>query len=398
MSHTIVVIGASAASISFITKVRSQDSESKIVCFSAEEDYPYNRCFLADVLTGKKTESDILLKPESWYKEHNVQLCLDRYVTDIVPDEKYIIVDGDEEISYDILFVGTGSSAAQLPLAGMQDSLNVFQFHTLADIKNIQTFLDGFDQARALVIGGGINGIEAASALQELGCSVTIVEKQDRVMSTALDEACSDFVQKKAQDFGVQIITDQYVTKIVLDETETMAQAVTLSNKKNIKVDLIVCAAGVKVNNELLVRAGFAMLQGGVLVDEQMKTNKPDVYAGGDVCVASDIVSKKKVRSMSWPDAMLQGLTAATQVLQNPRPLQGIINSRDSRFFGVDFYSCGNTLGGDGIEIREEKSKEFVHRLYVKENKLAGFVLLGNLEKLGTYKQIYLSQNEIEPV
>jgi NAD(P)H-nitrite reductase large subunit len=395
MSHTIVVIGASAASISFIAKVRSQDSTSTIVCFSAEEEYPYNRCFLADVLTGKKTESDILLKPESWYKEHNVQLCLGRYVTDIVPDEKYIIVDGDEEVPYDILFVGTGSSAVQLPLAGLQDSLNVFNFHTLADIKNIQTFVDGFEQARALVIGGGINGIEAASALCELGCLVTIVEKQDRLMSSALDETCAQFVENRAQEHGVTIMPGVYVTKIVLDETDAMVQSVQLSNKKNIKVDLIVCAVGAKVNNELAVRAGFAMLQGGILVDEYMKTNKPDVYAGGDVCVAQDIVTKKKVRSASWPDAMLQGLTAATQLSQSPRSLQGIINSRDSHFFGIDFYSCGNTVGDDSIEIREETSTDFFHRLYIKDNKLHGFVLFGNIEQLAKYKQLYVTQKEI---
>jgi NAD(P)H-nitrite reductase large subunit len=126
-----------------------------------------------------------------------------------------------------------------------------------------------------------------------------------------------------------------------------------------------------------------------------MKTNKPDVYAGGDVCVAQDIVTKKKVRSASWPDAMLQGLTAATQLSQSPRSLQGIINSRDSHFFGIDFYSCGNTVGDDSIEIREETSTDFFHRLYIKDNKLHGFVLFGNIEQLAKYKQLYVTQKEI---
>ena len=100
-------------------------------------------------------------------------------------------------------------------------------------------------------------------------------------------------------------------------------------------------------------------------------------------------------RSSAWSDAMLQGLTAATQFSPEPRAYQGAINARGSKFFGLKYYAYGSTSGAKIDEVKQQDGSDFLHRFYIKNNQLAGFVLIGNIDKMVAYKQLYLSQSPL---
>lgn len=394
MAKTFVVIGASAASISFISKLRSFDKDSKIICFSAEEQMPYNRCHLVDVIEGSKSFEDILLKPTSYYKEENIDLRLGTKVTKIIPEQQCVMV-GSELVFYDTLFIGTGARPYLPPLPGIYDFSNVYTFYSLSDAQALLDVLQDNPEPKCLVIGGGINGLECASALANKGAKVTIVERQDRLMPLQVDSSTSKWLRKKAEKLGIDIITDACVVSLQPDDTEQFVETVQLSTQQTIRVDLVMCTTGVRLNSELLQHTGIHMVQGSIIVNDHLQTNIPNIYAAGDICTTSDIVSKTMTRSSAWSDAMLQGLTAATALSDQPRLYQGAINARGSRFFGLSYYAYGSTSGLKIDEVKQQDGSDFLHRFYIKNNRLAGFVLIGNTEKMVAYKQLYLSQNPL---
>ena len=394
MAKTFVVIGASAASIAFISKIRSFDKDSKIICFSAEEHMPYNRCHLVDLVEGSKSFEDILLKPSSYYKEENIDLRLGTKVTKIIPDQQSVMV-GSELVFYDTLFIGTGARPYLPPLPGIYDFSNVYTFYSLSDAQALLDVVQDNPEPRCLVIGGGINGLECASALAHKGAKVTIVERQDRLMPVQVDSSTSKWLRKKAEKLGIDVITDACVVSLQPDDTEQYVETVQLSTQQTVRVDLVICTTGVRLNSELLQNTGIHMVQGSIIVNDRLQTNIPNVYAAGDICTTSDIVFKTMVRSSAWSDAMLQGMTAATQFSDQSRSYLGAINARGSRFFGLKYYAYGSTLGLKIDEVKQHDGSDFLHRFYIKNNQLAGFVLIGNTDKMPVYKQQYLSQNSL---
>jgi ferredoxin-nitrate reductase len=175
----IVVIGASAASVSFMTKLRSFDKESQVVCFSGEASVPYNRCLLADFLTEELSTEQLHLKPEQFFVQQNIQLFLNSWVIKLDLKAKQVLVqsvDGQIWHDYDYLFLGMGTKPF-IPLCLQNISApGLFTFHTLDDMQKIQKYIQTTQSRTAVVIGAGLNGIEAVSALLEPPPATTAVE------------------------------------------------------------------------------------------------------------------------------------------------------------------------------------------------------------------------------
>lgn len=393
MSKKFIVIGASAVSVSFMSKLRSFDQTSQIICFSGESTLPYNRCLLADVVQLEKREKDILLKSPDFFAKNEIDLRLNSWVTAIDKDAKTVIV-GDMQESYDYLFVGIGTSPYIPSIAGT-DLPGVFGFHALGSIDRLDLFIQDMMPKTAVVIGAGINGVEAASALVARGLRVTLVDMTDAIMSQQLDKNTARFVEKLAQDAGVTIIKGQQVTALKQTARASVG-CIEFASGAFLPTHCVVFATGSRVNGALLEKAGLVMDQGSVLVDEAMRTSDTAIYAGGDICMAQDIVSKELVKSATWADAMLQGLTAATQFSDAPRAYPGIVGMRDSEFFGVEFYACGQTADTDVFEVVEVSGKDFLHKFYMFDGLLKGFVLIGNVENLACYRTLYLNQQPVE--
>lgn len=389
----IIVIGASASAIGFIAKVRSFDQESQILCFSGESHIPYNRCLLADVLQEDKALSDIQLKPDTFFEDNRVDLRLNSWVTEINREQKYILCAGKQEF-YDYLFIGIGTHAFVPSIPGVKLP-GVFAFHTFSDITRLDDFIHQQMPKHALVIGAGINGIEAASALISKGLKVTVVDLYDTVMPLHLDKQAADYIESAMKKAGVMVMKGQKVVALHTRNKESVGR-VQFESGACIATDCVVFATGSRPNSTLITQAGLHTVQGGFLaVNEKMQTSDPFIFAGGDICCAPDIVSKSLVRSATWSDAMLQGLIAATQLSTTPRLYPGVIGMRDSKFFGLDFYACGQTVNVQDYDAVVRTDKDYFHAFYLFDGKLQGFVLLGDISNLAKYRTLYVMQSNV---
>lgn len=393
MSKKFVVIGASAASIAFITKLRSFDKQSQIICFSGEKTVPYNRCFLADFVTGEKDFQDLALKQESFFEENEIDLRLDSWVHAIDKDAKTVTYGNDQTESYDYLFIGTGTT----PFYPKIDGINmpeVFGFHNFEDAKKLHTFLEMNSVKTAAVVGAGINGIEAASSLIDRGVKVALIEMNSSVMPMQVDIKIAHFIEKLAKKNGVVTYFNQSV--VAIEEHQEKISRIQLSSGAYLSVDCVVFATGNRINTALVEQAGLQLFEQSLEVNSNLQTSDASIFAGGDICVAPDMVSGELMRSATWPDAMLQGLCAATQFSEKPRNYPGVVGMRDSYFFDMQFYACGQTIESDDMQIVEKGKKDWMHRFYLQDGCLKGFVLCGNVEKLAEYKRMYMTQCSIE--
>ncbi|MBP6869797.1 NAD(P)/FAD-dependent oxidoreductase [Candidatus Babeliales bacterium] len=389
----IVVIGASAASIGFVAKLRSFDSSSQVICFSGEKEIPYNRCLLADFVEQAKNFDDIQLKSENFFQDHHVDLRLNSWVTAIDKDQKFVVCNGQQE-SYDYLFIGTGTSPFIPKIEGI-DLPGVFGFHNFSDVHKLDDFIQDQMPKTAVVVGAGINGVEAASALVSRGLKVSIVDLYETVMPMQVDHGAAQFIEGLMRQAGVALFKGQ---KVVALQTRTKASVgrVKFESGACLPIDCVVFATGSRVNSSLIAQAGLNMVDGSLLVNDHMQTSDEFIFAGGDICVARDIVSKDLVKSVTWSDAMLAGLTAATQLSDTPRTYPGIVGMRDSEFFGLEFYGCGQTVDVELFTVIEHHKKDFMHKFYLFDGKLQGFILIGRVENLAKYRTFYLTQQVVE--
>jgi NAD(P)H-nitrite reductase large subunit len=393
MSKKFVVIGASAASIGFISKLRSFDTQSQIICFSGESTAPYNRCLLADFVEKDKTSTEIQLKPETFFQDNNIDLRLNSWVTAIDRANKTVTVAGNQE-SYDYLFIGTGTQAFIPNIPGTALP-GVFGFHTFGAVDRLDDFIQDIMPKTAVVVGAGINGIEAVSALVSRGLKVTLIDLYDSIMPQQVDKKTAQFIENLAKDAGVTIFKGQKVVALEKRNKDFVGR-VQFESGACLPTDCVVLATGSRVNGSLVESAGLWTEEGYLVVNESMQTSDESIYAGGDICMVHDIVTKKLVKSATWADAMLQGLSAATQFSDTPRAYPGIVGMRDSQFFGLEFYACGQTIDTEMFEVIEIRTAEQLHTFYLFDGLLKGFVLIGNVEDLAKYRTLYLTQQLVD--
>jgi NAD(P)H-nitrite reductase large subunit len=393
MSKKFVVIGASAASIGFISKLRSFDTQSQIICFSGESTVPYNRCLLADFVEKDKTSTDIQLKPETFFADHSIDLRLNSWVTAIDRENKTVTV-ADNQESYDYLFIGTGTQAF-IPNIPGTDLSGVFGFHTFGAVDRLDDFIQDMMPKTAVVVGAGINGIEAVSALVSRGLKVTLVDLYDSIMPQQVDKKTAYFIENLAKDAGVTIFKGQKVVALEKRNKDFVGR-IQFESGAYLPTDCVVLATGSRVNGSLVESAGLWTEEGYLVVNESMQTSDASIYAGGDICMVHDIVTKQLVKSATWADAMLQGLSAATQFSDKPRAYPGIVGMRDSQFFGLEFYACGQTIDTQMFELIEVRTAETLHKFYLFDSLLKGFVLIGNVENLAKYRTLYLTQQVVD--
>ncbi len=406
----IVVVGMSAASVSFVVKLRSLDKSCEIICFSGEKDIPYNRCFLADFLTGELNSQDLLLKPEAFFEQNNIQIKLNSWVTRVDTQSQFVCV-GSEQYAYDYLFLGVGTNPAQpsfIVQARQQGAGNVFNFHTLEDMQLIAKYISTHGVKTACVIGGGLNGIEAVSSLHSLCVAVSIVEGQPTVLSGQVDSQVALWLTEKMRLSGVSVFASRRARKLVQQKRCGNVSYVELETGALISVDMVIVAAGSCVNLDIVHGTGIEVVLGSISVDSNMQTNISTVFAGGDVCLVKDMMSGQLVRSTTWADAMLQGLCAATNVFgamiasstnqHSGREYPGVIGLRDSYFFGKDFYACGQTtvLLPDVVEVVAKIDNHVVKKWYLQDDELKGFVLIGDVSGLAEYKRWYVTRKKVK--
>lgn len=367
MTQKLVIIGAGMASGRVIeTLVETNPEAYDITLFNAEPRGNYNRIMLSPVLSGEKTFEDIVTHDDDWYARHGVTCRFGEHVVKIDPDAK--VVEGQNgPVHYDKLVIATGSAPFIIPVPG-KDLTGVI---TYRDLDDTNAMIEAAGKGgKAVVIGGGLLGLEAAAGLAERGMDVTVVHLMGHLMERQLDEAAGYLLRKDLEKRGITIRT-QASTKAIIGDGR--AEAVLLEGDETLPADLVVMAVGIRPETRLANDAGLVVAR-GIEVNAQMQTSDPSIFAVGE-CVEFD--------------RQLFGLVAP--LYDQARVLaRGLLGQTDAfvvkdvatklKVTGCDLFSAGDFSAGEGREdiVLRDPGKGVYKRLVIQDDRLVGAVLYGD--------------------
>lgn len=367
----LVVIGNGMAGIRTLEELFALSPELYDVTVFGAEPYPnYNRILLSPVLAGEQTFADIVLNPLEWYEAHGVHLHLGRSIARI-DRRRRVVIDADgAETPYDRLLIATGSSPFILPVPG-KDLNGVI---TYRDIYDTEAMIEAAKvKRRAVVIGGGLLGLEAANGLMLRGMDVTVVHLTDTLLERQLDATAGKLLQRSLEERGLTFLMSKATSEIVGNEAGDVT-AIRFKDGSEIPTDLVVMAAGIRPNTALAESAGLYCNR-GIVVSDTLQTYDPRVYAVGE-CVSH--------RGIAY--GLVAPLFEQAKVCANHLALMGIGSYKGSvlstklKVTGIDLFSAGDFLGGDGTEeiVLSDPAGGVYKKLVIKDDQLVGACLYGD--------------------
>jgi NAD(P)H-nitrite reductase large subunit len=391
-----VIIGNSAAGIAAVEAIRQKDKASKIMVVS-DEDYPsYCRCVISYYLAGEVKEDKILYRPESFYKENNIELLLNKKVIRVDPKKNRIICEDKSQFSYDALLIATGGSP-KFPenIQGIKKR-GVFGFRTIKDAKEIEGLLPV--TKTVCILGGGLIGLKAGYALKKRNVEVKVIIKSKQVLSQMLDFEGASLVQERLQANGIEIILGQDVTEVIGNGD---IKAVKLDSGKVFASSLIVVGKGVQANIGL-VKDTEIKINEGIIANNLLQTNIPNIYTAGDVCEGFDLTLGKLSINALWPIAVEQGKIAGANMSGENINYDGSLGMNSIEFFGLPVVSLGiYKVKDEGASFEDLKVCDTKAGLYkkliLKNNILVGAILVGDIKNSGIFLRLIRERINLSP-
>jgi 3-phenylpropionate/trans-cinnamate dioxygenase ferredoxin reductase subunit len=342
-----VIVGASAAGIAAAKELRKLREDIRITVIDAARELPYNTCKLPSYLAGKKDEHAITIFTCAQASAAHITLRLGTRVTSIDRAAHTITLDTNEVISYEKLFLATGTRPRGIPSVD-QFGDGVYTLNSLEHAQNMKHYIERAHVKRAVVVGTGFTGLECAEALVKRGIQVTLITHRDNIAPYILDNDGCDIADVAAAHLkraGVDICTNCQVTGYTRASNGTSVASVQLSTGESLQAQLLVVATGVKRNVELSQQAGIVADPVGILVNEFLCTSDPAIYAGGDVAIIKHRKKGGYWGSKKWSDAKKQGKIAAYNMVCREAYLMKIYEPRiivpSTTVFGLSIAGAG---------------------------------------------------------
>lgn len=388
MKERLVVIGNGMAGVRTVEEILERDPERYEITIIGNEAYPnYNRIMLSNVLQKKMTVDEIITNPLDWYEENQIFLINNNPAVGVDPELKTVTIESGEVVPYDKLIMATGSHPFILPIPGA-DKKGVVAFRTIDDTAEMLAAAAKYK--KAVVIGGGLLGLEAAKGLQEQGMDVTVVHLAKWLMETQLDEKAGKLLQAELEDQGLKFLMEHSTQEILGDQRVT---GMRFSNDTEIETDLIVMSIGIRPAVELAREIGLEVNR-GIVVDDYMATSLPDIYGVGE-CVEHNGTCYGLVAPLFEQGKILADiLTDQSEV----KPYQGSKTFTSLKVSGADLYSAGNILnteGMDSIEAFDSASRKY-KKIFLKDGKIQGIVLYGDTDDGSRYYNMMKKGQTIE--
>lgn len=346
-----------------------------ITVFGAEPHPNYNRILLSPVLAGEQTLDEIVLNPLSWYEEHGITLHLGKKVVDVDRRNRVVrAADGTEE-RYDRLLVTTGSNPFILPIPG-KDLEGVIAYRDIADTN---TMIEAATRYKhAVVIGGGLLGLEAANGLMLRGMQVSVVHVAPWLMERQLDDTAGKLLQKSLEARGLKFLIGANTQALIGDREAGKAgrvMAVQFKDGTEVPADLVVMAAGIRPNTELAEKIGLHCNRGIVVTDTMQTVTDPRIYSVGE-CAAHRGIAYGLVAPL-----FEQGKVCATHLAEfGIGRYTGSQTSTKLKVTGIDLFSAGNFMGGADCEeiVMSDPFGGVYKKLVIKDDKLVGACMYGD--------------------
>jgi nitrite reductase (NADH) large subunit len=364
----IAIIGNGICGITAAKSLSELSPEEKISLFTDEEYHYYPRPRLDHLLSEKIDLTQIFPYGDEWFKKRNIGVFPRNRISAIDASSKVLISEDGERHSYDKLLLAQGSSPFVPPIDGIKTQ-GVFTYRNINDVLRIRAYARG--KKRAVVIGGGLLGLETARALSELGLKVTVVEFAPRLLPKQLDGEGAQILKSQVEKFGIEVILGITCDRIVSEGTK---KCLLLKQIGQLESDLFILSTGIRPNIEPAKASGIAVNR-GILVDKHMCTNLEDIFAGGDCAEFNSVIYG------IIPAAIEQAKTAASNMIGQPLEYKGTTFQVTLKVAGIDLTSIGTVNPeGEGYEevVRKDVAKGVYRKVIIKEGKAVGAIILGD--------------------
>jgi nitrite reductase (NADH) large subunit len=389
----IVVIGGSSAGGSLCETVRSLDASAEITLVSQEPWPMYSRCLIPKYINGERTRCELEFRPSNWAERLNVQVVVGR-ASHISPRDRIVELEFGERLSYDRLGIATGARAAMPPIPGVE-SRGVFDLYTLEVAESIKAWLPNGDTV--VVLGAGLIGMKAAAAFTRMKKQVVLVEQKATVMPETLDGKAAEIISRLFTRRGVQVLTGQTICEVVADKGGRIT-SVRLDSGEIVECDMLVCAVGTTPNLELIRQAGGKTALGAI-INQNMETSLPDIFAAGDVAEAPRLNTESVLKTANWFNSKREGRIAGYNMLGQRTPYPGRLRANAVELLGLPLVSVGEIDPEAGEEETWFEASGLSYRkLVFKDGRLVGFILLGEVAEAGVLTSLIQNARQIGPV
>jgi nitrite reductase (NADH) large subunit len=367
----LVMVGNGMAGVRTLEELRKIAPDLyDITVFGAEPYANYNRILLSPVLAGEQTIQDIMLNDVDWYAENDITLHLGKKIVKIDRKQRIVTADDGTEAEYDRLLMATGSIPFMLPVPG-KDLQGVIAYRDIYDTNAM--IAASQKHTHAIVIGGGLLGLEAANGLKLRGMDVTVVHLPAWLMDRQLDVVAGKMLQKSLEDRGLKFLLEKN-TEALLGDADGHVQAIRFSDGLEIPAQLVVMAVGIRPSTALAESCGLYCNR-GIVVSDTMQTYDPRIYAVGE-CVNH----RGTVYGLVAPLFEMAKVCANHLANYGIGQYKGSVTSTKLKVTGIDLFSAGEFMGGEGTEeiVLSDPLGGVYKRLVLKDNKLVGACLYGD--------------------
>jgi nitrite reductase (NADH) large subunit len=406
----LVVVGNGMAGARVVEEILKRAPDKfDIAMFGAEPYGNYNRIVLSNVLNGSQSATDIFMNPLAWYRDNGIKLhagvratMIDRqrklvfgtplkkdalaYATDAASDPQAAVV----AESYDYVIIATGSRPFVPPMEGFGGP-GTFLFRTIDDCSRIAEYAKNCKEAA--VIGGGLLGLEAARGLMTHGVEVTVLEAAPQLMIAQLDAEAGQILRDTMEGMGIQVMCDKITTKIGREDGRI--KRLDFKDGSTLPTDMVVVSAGIRPITEIATASGLAVNK-GIVCDDQMRTSDPAIFSVGE-CV------EHRGKIYGLVDPIWDQARTLADVITGTNPAAAYVGSKLAtklKVMGVELASMGDTRASsteDEEVVYREPSRGVYKKLIVRENKLAGAILLGETDTAGVLTQMFMGGTTVSP-
>ena len=382
-----IIIGNGIAGTTAAEAIRKSDPDGSIAIFS-DEAYPfYARIRLPQFLAGDVTLEKIVLKSDSWYQEHNIDLHINEPVVDINPTQKLITTNTGGSCSYKKLLLATGSHSFVLPLKGIENE-GVFTLRNIDDAIRIKEYIRG--KKNAVILGGGLLGLEVGKALICQGVEITVIEYFDRLLPRQVDLAGSNMLKCMMEKIGYHFHLGLHAEEIIRENGKLK---VLMHEGDVFEGDMVLVSAGVRPNLDLAEKAGVN-IDKGIIVDDHLKTSVDGIFAAGD------LTQHKERLYGIWPAAKQQGEIAGMNMAGVATEYTGSTVITALKVAGINLTSIGDIdLDNTKECVVDIDNEHGTYKKYVmQESALVGCILVGDTKDKKKIERAIIEKRSIDEV
>jgi nitrite reductase (NADH) large subunit len=364
----IVIVGGGIAGQAVLEAVRDLDPHVPVTLVCGEPRLPYDRVRLSELLASDEDADALTLRPSEWYADREVEVMTGRRVDHLDLERRELALASGETVPFERLALATGSLPLLPPIPGI-DLPGVYAFRGPEDCDAIRAAAASENVQRAVVIGGGLLGLEAARGIIAQDCAVTVVHLMDRVMERQLDAGAAELLLPRLRELGVEVLLERQTDAVIGEER---VQALRFHGGEELPADLVVVSIGIRPE-AALARAAGLRCERGIVVDDHMGTSAPDVVAVGECAEHRGVVY-----GLVAPIHEQARVAAATLLGRSGAPYRGSVPSAKLKVAGIDLVAIG-AAQGDSEAISVDAAAGIYRKLVVRDGVAAGAVLLGDI-------------------